>query len=175
MSMPRPLAVAIGLALTCGSAIAADGPGLGKPIAEADIKAWDIAIFPDGTNLPPGGGSAAQGARIYVEKCEACHGKDGKDGPNVALVGKPPLDRIEAPKSIANFWAHATTVFDMTRRAMPWTSPRTLTDDEVYALCAYILAMNKLIDPDAVMSAETLPKVKMPNRDNFIVRFPDLM
>jgi cytochrome c len=163
------------LALAAAPASAADRPGLGKPISEAEIKAWDITVFPDGTNLPPGSGTAAQGAKIYAEKCEACHGKDGKGGPNVPLVGKPPLDRIEAPKTIANFWAHATTIFDMTKRAMPWTAPRTLTDDEVYALCAYILALNKLIGDDEVMNAQALPKVKMPNAGNHTPRFPDLM
>jgi cytochrome c len=89
------------------------------------------------------------------------------------VVGNPPLDRIEAVKTIANFWGYPTTVFDFIRRAMPATQPRTLTADQVYALVAYIFAENKLIGEADVMNAETLPKVKMPNRDNFIIRFPD--
>ena len=93
---------------------------------------------------------------------------------NAALVGGAPLTSgIDTPKTIANFWPYATTLFDFTRRAMPWQQPRTLTDDEVYALTAYILALNKIVGENAVMNAETLPKVRMPNRDGFIVRFPE--
>jgi cytochrome c len=103
-----------------------------------------------------------------------CHGENGRGGTNAALVGGRPLtDGIETPKTIANFWPYATTLFDFTRRAMPWQQPRTLTNDEVYALTAYLLALNKIIGDDDTMNAETLPKVRMPNRDGFIVRFPD--
>jgi mono/diheme cytochrome c family protein len=161
------------LALTLAGVALAEGPNLGKPIAPADIAAWDITILPDGTGLPPGSGTAAQGAAVYAEKCALCHGENAKGGRNAALVGGGPLDRINAPKTIANYWPYATTIFDFTRRAMPWQAPRTLSNDEVYALTAYILALNKLIGETDVMNAETLPKVKMPNRDNFIVRFPD--
>jgi mono/diheme cytochrome c family protein len=172
MSMRKVLAAAVLLALGSGVATA-DSPGLGKPISEADIKAWDITVLPDGTNLPPGSGTPAQGAKIYAAKCVACHGEGGKGATNVALFGDTKLDRIEANKTIANFWAQATTVFDFIRRAMPWTQPRTLTDEEAYALTAYVLFLNKLIGENDTMNAETLPKVKMPNRDNFIIKFPD--
>jgi S-disulfanyl-L-cysteine oxidoreductase SoxD len=151
-------------------------PNLGTPITESDIKPWDISILPDGTNLPPGSGTAEKGAKIYVEKgCNACHGDGGKGGSNPALITDKPLvgGGIEAAKTIKNFWGHPTTVFDYIRRAMPWPAPRTLSDDEVYSLVAYILAGNKLIDEKAVMDAKTLPQVKMPNRDNFIIRFPE--
>jgi cytochrome c len=168
-----PATLGLALALAWFSAAAAEPLGLGTPISEADIKAWDITILPDGTNLPTGSGTAAQGAAIYAQKCVVCHGENGKGGPNVPLVGNPPIDRIEAYKSIANFWAQATTLFDFIRRAMPWTQPRTLSDNEVYALTAYILALNKLIGDNDVIDAQSLPKVKMPNKDNFIIRFPD--
>ena len=151
----------------------AEGPNLGKPISHADIAPWDISILPDGTGLPPGQGRAADGARIYAEKCAACHGDNGKGGVNAPLVGGGPLDRIEAVKTIANFWGYPTTLFDFIRRAMPWQTPRTLSNEEVYALVAYIFAQNKLITDNDVMNAQTLPKVKMPNRDGFIIRFPD--
>ena len=147
--------------------------GLGQPIAESEIKAWDISILPDGTGLPPGSGTPAQGARVYAEKCVSCHGEAGKGGTAAALVGGPPLKAINSPKTIANFWGYSTTVFDFIRRAMPWQQPRSLSDDEVYALTAYLLAQNKLIGENETMSARTLPQVKMPNRDNFILRFPD--
>ena len=167
------LAVGVLALAFVATAVAAEPPGLGKPISEADVKAWDITILPDGTNLPKGSGTAAEGAKVYAEKCAACHGENAKGGKNAALIGSPPLDRIEAPKTIANFWAYATTVFDYIRRAMPWPNPRTLSDDEVYALTAYILSLNKIIPETETMNAETLPKVKMPNRDNFIIRFPE--
>jgi mono/diheme cytochrome c family protein len=174
MFTPKTLSTAVLLACALGAGVIhAEGPGLGQPISEADVGKWNITILGDGTGLPPGSGTAAQGAKIYAEKCTACHGENGKGGRNAALVGSPPLDRIEAPKTIANFWGYPTTVFDFTRRAMPWLQPRTLTDDEVYALVAYIFAENKIIGPDDVMNKETLPKVKMPNAANFIIRFPD--
>ena len=91
-----------------------------------------------------------------------------------ALVGGAPLTNgIETQKTIANYYAYATTVFDYTRRAMPYNAPRSLTDTEVYALTAYILSLNKLIGENDVMDAKTLPQVKMPNRDNFIMPYPD--
>jgi S-disulfanyl-L-cysteine oxidoreductase SoxD len=173
MSM-RKVLPAILLALSVTAAHAGDTPKLGKPISEADIKAWDITILPDGTNLPPGQGTAAEGAKLFVEKgCIACHGEGAKGAGNIGLVGNPPIDRIEATKTIANFWANATTLYDTIRRSMPWPTPRTLSDSEVYSLAAYILSLNKIIDEKDVMNAETLPKVKMPNHDNFIIRFPE--
>ncbi len=174
MFTPKLLSSAVVLALALGSSAAfAEGPNLGKPIDPAEIAAWDISISPDGTGLPPGSGTSAQGARIYAQKCAMCHGENGKGGSNAAVVGGGPLTSIETVKTIANFWPYATTVFDFIRRAMPWQQPRTLTNDEVYALTAYILALNKLIGENDPMSAETLAKVRMPNRDGFIIRFPD--
>jgi mono/diheme cytochrome c family protein len=151
----------------------AAGPNLGTPLAHGDLAAWDIHILPDGTGLPKGNGTAAQGAAIYAQKCMHCHGEGAKGGVNAALVGAPPIKSIDATKTIANFWPYSTTIFDFIRRSMPWQQPRSLTDDEVYALTAYILAENKLIGEKDVMNAQTLPKVKMPNRDGFIPRFPD--
>ncbi len=153
----------------------ADSPKLGKPLTEAEIKAWDITILPDGTNLPPGKGTFAMGAKVFAEKCIACHGEGGKGGPYAALVSDKEIkgNGIEAAKTIKNFWANATTVFDYIRRAMPWPEPRTLTDEEVYSVTAYILGSNKIIAETDEMNAQTLPKVKMPNRDNFIIKFPD--
>ena len=176
MSMLKPmLFLALAIAFGAGGAIA-QTPKLGKPVSEADIAAWDISAMPDGTGLPPGSGTPAQGAKIYVEKCVACHGENGTGKPFAALVGGAPLTSgIETPKTIANFWGYSTIVFDFIRRAMPFQLPRTLTNDEVYALTAYILALNKIIDDKDVMNAETLPKVKMPNRDGFMPRFPELM
>ena len=174
MSIPKILITTFVLALSFGSSAAfAQAPNLGKPIDPAEITAWDISILPDGTGLPPGSGTPAQGAPIYAQKCAMCHGIDGKGGVNAAVVGGGPIKDMESAKTIANFWPYATTLFDFTRRAMPWQQPKTLTNDEVYALTAYILALNKLIGENDEMNAKTLPKVKMPNRDGFIIRFPD--
>jgi mono/diheme cytochrome c family protein len=170
----KPLIFATALALG-SSATFAQGPNLGKPVSPAEIAAWDISVSPDGSGLPPGRGTPAQGARIYAEKCVTCHGEHGKGGRNAALVGGEPIRNMDSVRTIANFWPNATTLFDFTRRAMPWQLPRTLTNDEVYALTAYILALNKLIGENDVMNAETLPKVRMPNRDGFSPRFPDKM
>jgi S-disulfanyl-L-cysteine oxidoreductase SoxD len=174
MSMRKISITTFVLALSFGSSAAfAQAPNLGKPIDPAEITAWDISILPDGTGLPPGSGTPAQGAPIYAQKCAMCHGIDGKGGVNAAVVGGGPIKDMESAKTIANFWPYATTIFDFTRRAMPWQQPKTLTNDEVYALTAYILALNKLIGENDEMNAKTLPKVKMPNRDGFIIRFPD--
>ncbi|HLI99715.1 MAG TPA: c-type cytochrome [Bradyrhizobium sp.] len=165
---------ALALVMRAGASFA-ETPHLGKPIDEAAIANWDISILPDGTGLPKGSGTPAQGASIFAEKCSACHGDNGKGGgPANALVSDAKIAGISAAnKTIKNFWGYSTTIFDFIRRAMPFTQPRSLSDDEVYALTAYILAENKLIGATDVMNAETLPKVKMPARDNFIIRFPD--
>jgi cytochrome c len=165
------------VALVVGSAAMADSPKLGQPITEQDVAAWDIAVMPSGAGLPPGSGTAAQGAQVYEMKCAHCHGEGGKGGPaarNPLFGGRPVTSGIDTPKTIGNFWGHATTVFDFTRRAMPFNKPRQmLKPDEIYATTAYILFLNKIIGEHDVMDAKTLPQVKMPNRDNFIIRFPD--
>src|SRR5262245_9581848 len=158
------------------AAAIAETPNLGKPIAEPDIAAWDIAAMPDGTGLPPGSGTAVQGAAVFAQKCALCHGDGAKGGPVARAPlfgGRPVSSGIDTPKTIGNFWGHATTVFDFTRGAMPFNQPRTLTADELYATTAYLLFLNKIIGENDVMDAKSLPKVKMPNGDNFIIRFPD--
>lgn len=175
MSMRKASCVATTLAaLVCATMPArAEGPNLGQPISEADIKAWDISILPDGTGLPPGSGTPAQGAEIFAQRCAACHGDNAKGGVNAALVGGGPLSAgIDANKTIANFWEYSTTLYDYIRRAMPWPTPRTLSDEETYAITAYILSLNNLIGPGDAMDAQSLPKVRMPNRDGFVVMYP---
>jgi S-disulfanyl-L-cysteine oxidoreductase SoxD len=173
MSMRKPV-----LALVSGLAFAqpalAQTPGLGQPITEADIAAWNIDVLPDGSGLPPGSGTAKQGAAIYAQKCALCHGEKGVNPARgfLPLVGPSRFDRIETMKTVP-YYKYATTLFDVMRRAMPYSMPKTLTNEELYALAAYILALNKIIGEDEVMDAKTLPQVKMPNRDNFMVWDPD--
>ena len=175
MCMPKHARSAAFVLLTfVGSIAHAAGPNLGKPVAAADIAAWDTSIMPDGAGLPSGSGTFAQGAAIYASKCASCHGENGKGGVSSALIPRGPIATINAAeKTIANFWPYATTLFDYIRRAMPWQQPKTLTSDEVYALSAYILALNGIVGENDVLDAKTLPTVRMPNRDGFIVRFPE--
>jgi mono/diheme cytochrome c family protein len=169
MCMAKALSV-VALALAfVGTASAADHPGLGKPVSETDLAVWDISIGPDGKGLPPGSGTPAQGAAIFAQKCEACHGKGGIGGSNATLINAPG----KTERTMALYVPNATTLFDFTRRAMPWPQPKSLTNDEVYALTAFILAGNKIIGENDTMNAETLPKVQMPNRDGFVSRYPD--
>jgi cytochrome c len=173
-TLKRAISAASLLLVMATGAALAQTPNLGKPIDEAAIAPWDISIMPDGTGLPKGSGTPAQGAPIFAEKCAACHGENGKGGEAIALISDRELIGINAAqKTIRNFWPYSTTIFDFIRRAMPFQMPHSLSDDEVYALTAYILAGNKLIGPNDTMDAQTLPKVKMPYRDNFIIRFPD--
>jgi cytochrome c len=159
--------------LAGATAWAAEGPGLGKPITEADIAPWDISIMPDGTGLPAGNGTAEQGAPIFQNKCSACHGEKGAGGIGGFLNAGPPRASLDGGKSVSNFWPYATTVFDFIRRAMPYDRPKSLTDQEVYQLTAYVLFLNKLIGENEVINKDTLPKVKLPNAGNFIIRFPE--
>jgi S-disulfanyl-L-cysteine oxidoreductase SoxD len=177
MSMCNRLAfagavVALGLAWQAGVARAADVPRFGQPVSQADIATWDISIGPDGAGLPPGSGTPAQGAVVYAEKCAACHGDKGEGKTNARLVGGQITGDGPAVKTVGSYWPYATTLFDFTRRAMPWTAPKSLTDNEVYAVTAYILRLNNIIGDNDVIDARTLPQVRMPNRDGFIPLFP---
>src|SRR5947199_2492008 len=169
MSTRKTLLAAAALALFTAGTGLAETPGLGKQVSEADLALWDISIGPDGKGLPAGSGTASQGAAIYAQKCEICHGKGGYGGKNAALASPP--DKRE--RTMATYVPHATTIFDFTRRAMPWPQPKSLTNDEVYALTAYILALNKIIGENDVMNKDTLAKVQMPNRDAFVSRYPE--
>jgi mono/diheme cytochrome c family protein len=148
----------------------AQTPQFGQPIARADIAPWDISIGPDGAGLPPGRGTPRQGEAVYAAKCQACHGEKGVGVPNDALVGgigslapdKPPL------KTVGSYWPYATTLFDYVRRAMPFQESKSLTNDELYAVSAYILNLNGIVGTDDVLDTQSLPRVRMPNRDGFI-------
>jgi cytochrome c len=156
-------------------AVAADAPAFGQPIAPADLSSWDISIGPDGAGLPPGRGTAAQGEAVFMAKCQACHGEKGAGKPNDALVGGFGTIASNGPavKTVGSYWPYATTLFDYVRRAMPINNPLSLSDDEVYAVSAYVLFLNGIVGEDAVMNAQTLPLVKMPNRDGFINAWED--
>ncbi len=155
------------------NALAQQGPSLGRPISVTEAAPWDISIQPDGTGLPPGSGNAATGAQLYGTYCVACHGQGGAGQPNDKLVGgQGTLTQLQQVRTVGSYWPYATTIFDYIRRAMPFMAPESLTNDQVYALTAYLLAENKIIDANETMNAQTLPKVAMPNRDGFIMSYP---
>jgi mono/diheme cytochrome c family protein len=166
MSMLKPLALLA--AMIVAAPALAQAPQFGQPIAPADLAPWDISIGPDGAGLPPGRGSVTQGETVFVLKCQACHGEKGVNGANDALVGGSIAPGKPAVKTVGSYWPYATTLFDYVRRAMPFQEPKSLTNDEVYAVAAYILNLNGLVSADETLDAQSLPKVKMPNRDGFI-------
>jgi S-disulfanyl-L-cysteine oxidoreductase SoxD len=148
-------------------------PAFGAAVGAEEIARSDISIPPSGAGLPNGGGSARQGAQVYEQKCMACHGAKGAGKPADQLAGGIGSLATKTPvRTVGSFWPYSTTLFDYVRRAMPITSPLSLGNDEVYAVSAYVLYLNGIVGEDAVMNAQTLPQVKMPNRDGFISDWP---
>lgn len=168
----RSLAALIAAALAVGG-LAQESPDLGVEATPEEVAEWEISIEPDGEGLPPGSGTAVEGAPVYTLYCFACHGAEGAGQLNDVLVGGHGTLKGPAPlKTVGSFWPYATTVFDYIRRTMPYQQPQSLSDDQVYALTAYLLFLNGIIEEDEVMDAKTLPEVRMPNRDNFILAYP---
>ena len=149
-------------------------PHLGKPASKELLSAWSNDIFPDGTGLPAGQGTAAQGKVVYQQYCQNCHGPEGKGGSADELAGAAHGLKDNPPdKTIGTYWPNASTVFDFTRRTMPLDRPGVLSNDQLYAVTAYLLHLNNLLDQDRVLNAETLPTILMPNRDGFVSNYPD--
>lgn len=162
---------AVSLALLCYGAIASaqSGLGVGRAPTDEEIRAWDITIYPDGRELPEGKGTPEEGKELYRVRCEECHGPEAKGADQAALVGGHETLGTDKPKKTTiGYWPYATTVFDYIRRSMPFEKPGALTADQVYAVTAYLLSLDKVIGPDEEMNRETLPKVEMPNKDGFI-------
>jgi len=171
----RELACAALVLVAAGCAVPArvQTPNLGRPATAAEIAGWDISVGPDGVGLPAGSGTALKGAAVYEQKCQACHGAKGAGQPNDRLAGGHGTLASKTPvRTIGSYWPYATTVFDYVRRAMPYTQPQSLSDDEVYAVTAYLLQLNGIIGEADEMNAQTLPKVTMPNRGNFVIVYP---
>jgi S-disulfanyl-L-cysteine oxidoreductase SoxD len=155
------------------SVITAQGPNLGRPLTPEEVRKIDITVSPDGRGLPPGSGSVSAGAAVYAKACQVCHGAQGAGKPQDQLTGGlGTLASGKPVKTAASYWPAATTLFDYVRRAMPITSPQSLTNDEVYAVTAYILSIDGIVPADAVLDAKSLPRVKMPNKDGFISWWP---
>jgi cytochrome c len=142
---------------------------VGRAPTPEEVKAWDIAIGPDGKELPPGRSTAADGRAVYMSKCSECHGETGKEGPQDVLAGGQGSLNTDKPlKTVGSYWPYATTLWDFTYRSMPFDKPGSLTPDEVYATTAYVLFLNGIVRESDVIDATTLPKVKMPNRERFV-------
>lgn len=163
---------AVGAALAlAGLASAAPGRyAIGRAPTEAELRAADISIAPDGRGLPVGRGSTREGAALYQSLCAACHGTRGEGrGDFPALIGgRGSIGTATPVITVGSYWPYATTLWDYIRRAMPYLAPGTLTTDQVYALTAFLLDANGVITPDMILTDTTLPRVPMPNRDGFV-------
>jgi len=167
MSSASKLAATLAIAtILIAPALAYD---FGRPATPDEIKLWDIDVRPDGKGLPDGSGTATNGKDIFAENCAACHGEAGVGGIKDRLAGgQGTLSSDKPVKTVGSFWPYATTLFDYIHRAMPYTSPGSLSVDDTYAVTAYILSLNGIIPADGKLDKASLPQVRMPNRDGFI-------
>jgi hypothetical protein len=175
-NLSRWALIVVGLTVSLAGFSEEVAVNLGTPLTEAEIGKVSITIFPDGRNLPEGQGSVKEGEKLYIERCAICHGENGTEGPSIRLTGSVGLFSIWDPFRIQRIqninpllvmstgqqWPYAASIFDFVRRAMPHVAPKSLTNNQVYALTAYILNMNDLIDDDSVLDRENLSLVEMP-------------
>jgi len=160
--------IAVGINLVFAETM--QGPGLGHAATIDEVAKWNISVFPDGEGLPEGRGSVSEGEVVYNTQCVGCHAQGGiGSAVGDQLAGAQMELTSDYPeKTIGKYWPYATTVFDVIRRSMPMTTPGSLTDNDAYAVTAYLLYLNYLIDVNAVIDKSSLPKVKMPNEDGFV-------
>jgi len=160
------------VAVVCGASAYGAGsalvPQLGQPADAGLVARWNLSVYPDGRGLPGGHGTAAQGRPVYEARCAKCHGTEGEGGSGGTLAGRGSLTDPDPDQTVGNYWPFATTLFDFIRRAMPMDAPACLSDDEIYAVSAYVLYLNRIVGIDDRIDASTLPRIRMPNRDGFI-------
>lgn len=143
--------------------------GIGRAATPAEIAGWNIDVGRDGSNLPPGSGTIGHGREVFDQQCASCHGEKGEGGVGDRLVGGQGTLATSKPiRTVGSYWPYATTLFDYIRRAMPQNAPQSLSNDDVYAVSAYLLSLNGLLAADATLDAKSLAAIKMPNRDNFV-------
>ncbi|MCA1397236.1 cytochrome c [Bradyrhizobium sp. BRP56] len=161
------LVSAVAMFATAGQA--EDRFGIGRAATPAEIAGWNIDIGRDGSNLPPGSGSVERGRTVFSEQCAACHGDSGQGGVGDRLVGgQGTLASPKPIRTVGSYWPYAPTLFDYIRRAMPQNAPQSLSNEDVYAVSAYILSLNGIVPANAVLDAKSLATIKMPNRDGFV-------
>src|ERR1700754_857215 len=164
------LSIAALLALSFAARAETQGHyGIGRTATEAEIAGWNIDVGRDGSNLPPGSGTVSHGREVFAQQCAACHGANGEGGVGDRLVGgQGTLASAKPVRTVGSYWPYAPTLFDYIRRAMPQNAPQSLSDEDVYAVSAYILNLNGLVPADATLDAKTLSAIKMPNRNMFV-------
>jgi len=163
------IAVVIVLCAFASGAQAQAPYGLGRPATAAEIAGWNIDIGRDGSNLPKGSGSVSRGREVFAEQCASCHGEKGEGGLGDRLAGgQGTIGTAKPIRTVGSYWPYAPTLFDYVRRAMPQNAPQSLSDEDVYAVSAYVLNLNGLVGADATLDAKSLAAVKMPNRDRFV-------
>jgi S-disulfanyl-L-cysteine oxidoreductase SoxD len=157
-------------ALACATPAHAQSPyGIGRAATPAEIAGWNIDVDRHGNNLPPGSGSVSHGREVFDQECAACHGSKGEGGIGDQLVGgQGTLATPNPVRTVGSYWPYATTLFDYIRRAMPQNAPQSLSNEDVYAVSAYILYLNGLLPAEATLDARRLPAIKMPNRKMFV-------
>ncbi|MDA9524665.1 cytochrome C [Bradyrhizobium sp. CCBAU 11434] len=160
------------IVLLCASARSAQAQstyGIGRQATAAEIAGWNIDVGPDGSNLPAGSGSVSQGRDVFAQQCASCHGEKGEGAIGDRLVGGQGTIGTPKPiRTVGSYWPYAPTLFDYIRRAMPQNAPQSLSNEDVYAVSAYILNLNGLVRDDATLDAKSLAAIKMPNRDKFV-------
>ena len=156
--------------VACATCAQAQSPyGIGRPATPAEIAGWNIDIDRYGNNLPPGSGSVSHGREVFDQQCAACHGTRGEGGVGDRLVGgQGTLATPKPVRTVGSYWPYAPTLFDYIRRAMPQNAPQSLSNDDVYAVSAYILSLNGLLPANATLDAKALSAIKMPNRNMFV-------
>lgn len=165
-----PVALLLLMTFGCAGAAQAQGPyGIGRVATLAEIGGWNIDIGRDGSELPPGNGTVSHGREVFEQQCAACHGEKGQGDIGDQLVGgQGSLGTPKPVRTVGSYWPYAPTLFDYIRRAMPQNAPQSLSNEDVYAVSAYILNLNGLLPADATLDAKSLAAIKMPNRDKFV-------
>jgi len=169
--MSRFLETALALAILATPAVAGEKLGIGRPALPEEVAAWDVDVRPDGQGLPEGRGDVMTGEPLYIDNCAICHGDFGEAIGRWPVLsgGQGTLTRDDPNKTIGSYWPYLSTVFDYVRRAMPFGNAESLSDDEVYAITAYLLYLNDLVDDDFELSRENFTEVRLPNEENFFM------